>query len=119
MAKQSDFNSFLKDIEPSTTTVSYISSIQTNLRDYLKSHESYKFVHTDTFLSGSYAKHTSIRPVAGDKKRDVDIIVVTTYSSDKYFQFGIYAFNQPKRTTNVPVGNAIIPHSNFIKAFVK
>lgn len=83
MAKQSDFNSFLKDIEPSTTTVSYISSIQTNLRDYLKSHESYKFVHTDTFLSGSYAKHTSIRPVAGDKKRDVDIIVVTTYSSDK------------------------------------
>ena len=55
MAKQSDFNSFLKDIEPSTTTVSYISSIQTNLRDYLKSHESYKFVHTDTFLSGSYA----------------------------------------------------------------
>ena len=71
MAKQSDFNSFLKDIEPSTTTVSYISSIQTNLRDYLKSHESYKFVHTDTFLSGSYAKHTSIRPVAGDKKRGI------------------------------------------------
>ena len=83
MAKQKDFDAFLKNIEPSTTTVSYISSIQTNLRAYLKEHESYKSVHVDTFLSGSYAKHTSIRPVAGDNKRDVDIIVVTTYSSEK------------------------------------
>lgn len=65
MAKQKDFDAFLKNIEPSTTTVSYISSIQTNLRAYLKEHESYKSVHVDTFLSGSYAKHTSIRPVAG------------------------------------------------------
>lgn len=83
MAKQADFDAFLKDIEPSATTVAYISSIQTNLRSYLKEHESYKVVHADTFLSGSYAKHTSIRPVTGDKKRDVDIIVVTTYSSEK------------------------------------
>ncbi len=80
MAKQADFDSFLKNIEPSTTTVSYISSIQNNLQSYLKGHESYKNVHADTFLSGSYAKHTSIRPASGDKKRDVDIIVVTTYS---------------------------------------
>lgn len=83
MAKQVDFDEFLKDIEPSATTVSYISSIQNNLRSYLKNHDSYKNIHTDTFLSGSYAKHTSIRPVTGDKKRDVDIIVVTTYSSAK------------------------------------
>ncbi len=83
MAKQADFDAFLKNIEPSVTTVSYISSVQNNLRTYLKNHESYKNIHADTFLSGSYAKHTSIRPVAGDKKRDVDIIVVTTYSSDK------------------------------------
>ena len=32
-------------------------------------------------MSGSYAKHTSIRPAASDKKRDVDIIVVTKYDS--------------------------------------
>ena len=83
MAKQADFDAFLKNIEPSATTVSYISSIQNNLRTYLKDNESYKSVHEDTFLSGSYAKHTSIRPVLGDKKRDVDIIVVTTYPSDK------------------------------------
>lgn len=83
MAKQSDFNSFLSNIEPSSTTKSYISSIQTNLRNYLKNHEVYKDIHEDTFLSGSYAKHTSIRPVTGDKKRDVDIVVVTNYSASK------------------------------------
>ena len=83
MAKQVDFDAFLKNIEPSATTVSYISSIQTNLRSYLKNHKDYKEIHVDTFLSGSYAKHTSIRPAAGDKKRDVDIIVVTSYSSSK------------------------------------
>lgn len=82
MAKQADFNDFLSNIEPSKTTVSYISSIQANLRAYLKNHEDYKDVHVDTFLSGSYAKHTAIRPATGDKKRDVDIIVVTSYSSN-------------------------------------
>ena len=81
MATQADFNDFLSNIEPSKTTISYISSIQTNLRAYLKSHEDYKDVYVDTFLSGSYAKHTSIRPATGDKKRDVDIIIVTSYSS--------------------------------------
>lgn len=83
MAKQSDFNIFLCNIEPSKTTVDYVSSIQNNLRSYLKDHEKYKDIHKDTFLSGSYAKHTSIRPVSGDNKRDVDIIVVTNYDSSK------------------------------------
>lgn len=82
MATQTCFDSFLSNIEPSSSTVSYISSIQSNLRNYLKNHKDYKKVHVDTFLSGSYAKHTSIRPVSGDKKRDVDIIVVTSYSAD-------------------------------------
>lgn len=75
---------FLKNIAP-RTTVSYISSIPTNLRAYLKEHKSYKSVHADTFLSGSYAEYTSIRPVAGDSKRDVHIIVVTTYFSAKMY----------------------------------
>lgn len=82
MAKQKDFDSFLSNIEPSTTTVSYISSLQTNLRDYLKTHDEYKSIHVQTFLSGSYAKHTSIRPVLYDGKRDVDIVVETTYTTD-------------------------------------
>lgn len=79
MAKQKDFDAFLSNIEPSQSTVSYISSVQNNLRNYLENHTTYKNIHIETFLSGSYAKHTSIRPVANDKKRDVDIIVVTSY----------------------------------------
>lgn len=79
MALQKDFNTFLSNIEPSKSTVSYISSIQTNLRTYLKTHDGYSSVYRDSFLSGSYAKHTSIRPVKDDKKRDVDIIVVTEH----------------------------------------
>lgn len=82
MASQKDFDTFLSKIEPKKTTVSYISSVQSNLRDYLKNHESYGRIHLDTFLSGSYAKHTSIRPVLNDKKRDVDIVVVTNHSEN-------------------------------------
>lgn len=81
MAKQKHFTTFLTNIEPSPTTISYISSVQNNLRDYLKSHQVYKSIHDDTFLSGSYAKHTCIRPVLNDAKRDVDIIVVTNYDT--------------------------------------
>lgn len=80
MALQKDFDEFLSNIEPSKSTVSYISSIQKNLRDYLKKHDVYSSIYKDSFLSGSYAKHTSIRPVKDDKKRDVDIIVVTGHS---------------------------------------
>lgn len=79
MATQKDFDKFLSNIEPSKSTIEYISSVQTNLRSYLESHNKYKDIHEVTFLSGSYAKHTSIRPVKSDSKRDVDIIVVTHY----------------------------------------
>lgn len=79
MAKQKDFDIFLGNIEPSSSTVQYISSVQNNLRDYLKNHSSYAEIYEDSFLSGSYAKHTSIRPSKSDKKRDVDIIVVTSH----------------------------------------
>lgn len=83
MAKQKDFDVFLQDIEPSSSTVSYISSVQQNLRSYLENHKIYKDIIIDSFLSGSYAKHTAIRPVLHDKKRDVDIIIVTNYDSSK------------------------------------
>ncbi len=80
MSKQKDFDTFLKNIEPSQSTVSYISNVQNNLRDYLESHTEYGEVHVQTFLSGSYAKNTSIRPKLNDGKRDVDIVVETTYN---------------------------------------
>ena len=83
MAKQKDFDDFLHNIEPGDSTKHYVSSIQSNLREYLRTHELYRNIHVDTFLSGSYAKHTAIRPVKDDKKRDVDIIVVTAYGKAK------------------------------------
>ena len=82
MAKQKDFDDFISEIEPKKTTVEYISSVQTNLRDYLRTHATYSEIYINTFLSGSYAKHTSIRPVRNDGKRDVDIIVVTNHSKE-------------------------------------
>jgi hypothetical protein len=82
MAKQKDFDAFLHNIEPSKSTVQYISSVQNNLRNHLRQHKTYSRVHKETFLSGSYAKHTSIRPAKEDNKRDVDIIVVTTHSQN-------------------------------------
>lgn len=82
MALQKDFNAFLTNIEPSSSTIEYISGVQNNLRDYLANHPTYKYTHVKTFLSGSYAKKTSIRPKLGDAKRDVDIIVETSYNTD-------------------------------------
>lgn len=81
MSIQEDFKSFLSDIEPSPSTVQAISIAQNNLRDYLTCHDDYKEVCDDTFLSGSYAKHTSIRPAKDDDNRDVDIVVNTTHGT--------------------------------------
>ena len=80
MSKEKDFEEFLHNIEPSQTTKKYVSSIQTTLRDFLESHEVYKEKVIETFLSGSYAKHTCIKPTKYDGKTDVDIVVVTNYT---------------------------------------
>lgn len=80
MSINEDFKKFLSDIEPSGSTVKEISSTQQSLRDYLSSHEVYSKHHLTTYLSGSYAKHTAIRPAKGDENRDVDIIVETNYT---------------------------------------
>lgn len=79
MALQKDFDKFLSDIEPSSSTKSDISRYHRTLRSYLESHERYGAHCISTFLSGSYARNTMIRPVLHDGKRDVDIDVVTDY----------------------------------------
>ena len=67
MGNSSYFTNLLTNIELSKTTKSYVSSLQSNLRDYLKNQIEYKTKHIDTFLSGSYAKNTSIRVNGGIK----------------------------------------------------
>jgi hypothetical protein len=83
MATQTQFRNFLQDIEPSPTTKSNASTAHTNLRAFLRGHETFKTVHVGTFLSGSYKRDTAIRPRTknGEEERpDVDIIVVTNHT---------------------------------------
>ena len=49
---------------------------------FLQHHKTYKEKVIDTFLTGSYAKHTCIRPTKYDGKTDVDIVVVTNYTEN-------------------------------------
>lgn len=85
MAIQTQFRQFLKDIEPSRTTKKRAQNAHTRLRDFIRSHETFKQHHEGTFLSGSYKRDTAIRPQTqgGDEERpDVDIIVITNHSLD-------------------------------------
>ena len=85
MAIQTQFREFLTDIEPSPTTKKRAQNAHTRLRNFVRSHETFKQYHESTFLSGSYKRDTAIRPQTkdGDEERpDVDIIVVTNHSLD-------------------------------------
>lgn len=82
MSLQTAFQTFLSDIEPSKTTVDQISSAHKALRIYLNSHDSYSKRYVRTYLSGSYAKHTSIRPAKDLNNIDVDVVVETNYATD-------------------------------------
>lgn len=78
------FDELLKDIEPSRTTKSRASDAHTRIREHLEKQESFKDRYVDSFLSGSYARNTAIRPQTsadGTERPDVDIIVVTNFTN--------------------------------------
>lgn len=83
MANSRDFEFFLKDINPSKTTICEASRLHRTLRSYLKSSESYEKVYLDSYLSGSYAKHTFIRPEKDTDGCDVDVVVETTHDTSE------------------------------------
>lgn len=77
------FTEFLTDIEPSPTTKSHASAAHTKMRDHLRTQVDFKVIYNGSFLSGSSARDTALRPrrTADEVERpDVDIIVVTSYS---------------------------------------
>ena len=77
------FDELLQDIEPSRTTKSQASAAHTKIRDHLRKQESFKDRYVDSFLSGSYARNTAIRPQTSadeTERPDVDIIVVTNFT---------------------------------------
>lgn len=82
MATQQQFIDFLSEIEPSPTTKSVCSSAHSTLRGKLEQHDSYKDIHVNTYLSGSYARNTALRPRQSNgtvRRPDVDIIVITNH----------------------------------------
>lgn len=78
------FTELLWDIEPSPTTKTRASGGHTSIRDHLSGQANFKHRYVSSFLSGSYARDTSIRPrtsADGQERADVDIIVVTNYTT--------------------------------------
>ncbi|WP_372012439.1 nucleotidyltransferase [Tistrella mobilis] len=81
---QARFTELLADIEPSQTTKTRASGGHNGIREHLRTQSSFEDRYVTSFLSGSYARSTSIRPrttADGVERPDVDIIVVTNFST--------------------------------------
>lgn len=77
------FHELLKDIQPSATTTAQAASAHKRIRDHLKKQKSFKDRYIRSFLAGSYARDTAIRPqtsAGGTERPDIDIIVVTNFT---------------------------------------
>lgn len=76
MAKlESKFDQFLSAIEPSKKAVNYAVKAHEPLREKLSEDEKFSDRFVDSFLYGSYKRHTAV----GDIK-DVDIVIITNYN---------------------------------------
>jgi len=70
------FNDFLQDIRLTPNQKADLIRGHETLRDRLHADETLSSIIVETFLQGSYRRSTAVRP-SGDKRADVDIIVVT------------------------------------------
>jgi len=76
------FNDFLAEIRLTPSQRDDLKRGHTTLRDRLSSDDSLKSIIVTTFLQGSYRRSTAIRPL-GNKRADVDVIVVTNLDKTK------------------------------------
>lgn len=83
MILQSDFETFLREIRPTTAMRNQLITGHKTLRDRLNADQELKPILASDFLQGSYRRHTAVRP-KGDKRSDVDIIVVTKLDEGEY-----------------------------------
>lgn len=83
MELPSYFADFLKEIRPTASQIEEYKRGHRTLRDRLENDEILSPLIVSTFLQGSYRRATAIRP-QGEKRADVDIIVVTKLSKDEY-----------------------------------
>lgn len=83
MECKSDFEEFLTEIRPTKSQKDDLKTGHTTLRDRLASDETLSKIIVSDFLQGSYRRFTAVRP-KGDKRADVDIIVVTKLAESEY-----------------------------------
>jgi hypothetical protein len=87
MVPNARFIELLADIEPSPTTQANASAAHNGVRDHLQSQDDFKSRYVSSFLSGSYARDTAIRPRKSSdcqERPDVDIIVVTNFTTEDH-----------------------------------
>ena len=94
MELQPQFNEFLANIRPTDNQKADWKSGAKTLRERLKNFEPLQDIVVSTFLQGSIRRSTAIRPL-GDKRPDVDIVVVTNL--------------EPTRTSPTDAMNLFIP----------
>lgn len=73
------FDDFLEEIRPTGPQIDGMKDGHERLRERLESFDDLKDIIVSTFLQGSYRRLTAVRP-NGEKRSDVDVIVVTNLS---------------------------------------
>lgn len=71
MELSEDFKALLSSIQPGDQDVTDAKAAHEKVREQLRNDSEFKDAHKDTFLSGSYARHTTINDI-----NDVDVICV-------------------------------------------
>ena len=77
MELSSDFKALLSSIQPGDQDVTDAKAAHEKVREQLRNDSEFKDAHKDTFLSGSYARHTAINDI-----NDVDVICVVDINRD-------------------------------------
>jgi hypothetical protein len=83
MILETDFAAFLQEIRPTKAMRDDLKTGHRTLRNRLKADDGLKKCLVSDFLQGSYKRSTAIRP-KGDRRSDVDIIVVTKLSEEEF-----------------------------------
>jgi hypothetical protein len=83
MELQTDFETFLEEIRPTKNMRDDCRNGHLTLRERLNADEDLQPILVSDFLQGSYRRSTAVRPKNGNRS-DVDIIVVTNLSEEKY-----------------------------------
>jgi hypothetical protein len=83
MELPTSFSEFLKEIRPTTNHTGDMITGYKTLKNRLLEDENLGPIIVSTFLQGSYRRATAIRP-RGDKRADVDLVVVTKLMREEY-----------------------------------